>query len=141
MGVEGVWMTSEQTRGIDLEPGQGMGLLNSSLFHAWGALRWGAGRRVDLLVGPEVGLGIDRMRTLNVPQGRSNVRAAMGVGARGEVRIRLSARAALWFVAAADAFPRAWAGHFEIEGVGAEPFPPSTARLFLAAGFGVFAFP
>jgi hypothetical protein len=141
VGIEGVLMTGEQARNIDLAPGQGTGFLRSTLLHAWGAIRLGAGRPVELLAGPELALGIDRMRTADVPEGRANVRAALGVGARGELRIWLASRIALSLVAAADYSPRAWAGHFEIEGVTTEPFPSPEARFFLGMGVGFLAFP
>lgn len=141
VGIEGVLMTSEQSRGIDLAPGQGTGFLRSTLLHAWAAIRLGGGRPVELLVGPELALGIDRMRTADVPEGRPNVRAAFGVGGRGELRMWLSARIALSLIAAADYSPRAWAGHFQIENVTAEPFSPPEARFLLGLGVGFLAFP
>jgi hypothetical protein len=141
VGIQGVLMTSEQARGIELAPGQATGFLRSTLLHAWGAIRWGAGRPVELLAGPQLALGIDRMRTANVPEGRANVRAAFGVGARGELRMWLASRVVLSLVAAADYSPSAWAGHFEIEGVTAEPFPSPEARLLLGMGVGFLAFP
>jgi hypothetical protein len=141
IGIDTVWMTSEQARAIDLQPEQGTGFLRSSLFHAWGALRLGASRPVELLVGPELALGVDWMRTMNVPEGQENVRAAFGIGARGELRIRLGSRAALSFVAAADYAPGAWAGRFEIAGVGTEPFPSPRARLLLGAGVDLMTSP
>jgi hypothetical protein len=143
VGIEGVLMTSEQARAIDPASGQGTGFLRSTLLHAWGAIRLGAGGAVELLAGPELALGIDRMRTANVPEGRTNVRAAWGVGARSELRIWLAPRVALSLLAAADYSPRAWAGRFqfEIEGVTTEPFPPPEARLLLGMGVGFLAFP
>jgi hypothetical protein len=149
IGLEGAWMTSEQGRAVDLQPGQGMGFLRSGLLHAWGAIRlrgarpieWFLGTPVELLVGPELALGIDRMRTVEVPDGRENVRAAFGAGARAELRLWLASRATLSFVAAADYCPRPWAGRFEIEGVSAEPFPPPERRLLLGVGVGLLAFP
>jgi hypothetical protein len=141
VGIEGVLMTSEQARGIDLAPGQATGFLRSTLLHAWGAIRFGAGRPVELLAGPELALGIDRMRTENVPEGRANVRAAFGVGARGELRIWLASRIALSLVAAADYSPRAWAGRFAIGDVPGEPFPPPEARFLLGMGVRFLAFP
>ena len=134
-------MTSEQVRGVDLEPGEGTGFLRSTLFHAWGAIRLGAGRPVELLAGPELALGIDRMRTMDVPQGRANVRAAVGGGARAELRIWLASRIALSFVSAADYSPRSLGGRFRIAEVTAEPFPSPEARLLLAVGLGFLAFP
>jgi len=141
IGIDGVWMTSEQARVIDLQPDQGTGFLRSSLFHAWAALRLGGGGPVELLVGPELALGIDWMRTMNVPEGQENVRAAFGIGARGELRILLGSRAALSFVAAADYAPGAWAGRFEIAGVGTEPFPSPRARLLFGAGLDLMTSP
>lgn len=141
IGIDTIWMTSEQARAIDLQPEQGTGFLRSSLFHAWGALRLGPGGPVELLVGPELALGIDWMRTMNVPEGQENVRAAFGIGARGELRILLASRAALSFVAAADYAPSAWAGRFEIAGVSTEPFPSPRARLLLGAGLDLMTSP
>ena len=149
VGIEGVWMTREQARAVELQPGQGTGFLRGGLVHAWGAIRLRGSRPiegftgfpVELLVGPEVALGIDRMRTVDVPDGRDNVRAAFGAGARGELRLWLASRATLSFLVAVDYFPRAWAGRFEIEGVSAEPFPSPEARLLLGAGIGLLAFP
>ncbi|HEY7375370.1 MAG TPA: hypothetical protein VIF57_24645 [Polyangia bacterium] len=141
VGVDGAWMTREQARAIDLQPGQGTGFLRSGLVHVWGAIRLRAPRPVELLVGPELSLGIDHMRTVDVSEGRENVRAAFGAGARGELRLWMASRATLSFVVAVDYCPRAWAGRFEIEGVSAEPFPPPEARLLLGAGIGLLAFP
>ena len=78
---------------------------------------------------------------MDVPEGRANVRAAVGAGARGELRLWLAPRAALSFVAAADYSPRPWAGRFAIEGLGSEPFPSPTGRLLLGVSLGVLAFP
>jgi hypothetical protein len=111
------------------------------LLHAWGAFRLRASRPVELLVGPELALGIDWMRTMNVPEGQENERAAFGLGARGQLRIRLASHAALSFVAAADYAPRAWAGRFEITGVSTEPFPSPQARLLLGAGLDLMTSP
>jgi hypothetical protein len=141
VGIDGVMMTSEQAQSIDLQPEQATGFLRSTLLHAWGAVRLGPGRPVELLAGPAFALGIDRMRTLNVPEGRANVRAAVGVGARVELRIWLASRIALSFISAADYTPRAWAGRFEIENVTTEPFPSPEARLLLGVGLGFLAFP
>jgi hypothetical protein len=141
VGIQGVWIAREQASPIDLQPGQGRGFLRSTLFEAWGAIRLGAARPIELLVGPELALAIDRMRTVDVPEGRANVRAAVGAGARGELRMWVAPRAALSFVAAADYSPSAWAGRFAIEGVSAEPFPSPTTRLLLGVSLGVLAFP
>jgi hypothetical protein len=141
VGIQGAWMAREQASPIDLQPGQGTGFLRSTLFQAWGAIRLGAARPVELLVGPELALAVDRMRTTDVPEGRANVRAAVGAGARGELRVWLAPRAVLSFVTAADYSPRAWAGRFAIEGVSAEPFPSPTARLLVGVSLGVLAFP
>jgi hypothetical protein len=141
VGIDAVWMTSEQARAIDLQPEQATGFLRSSLFHAWGALRLHASRPVELLIGPELALGIDWMRTMNVPEGQDNLRAAFGIGARGQLRIRLGSRAALSFVAAGDYAPDAWAGRFEIVGVRTEPFPSPRARLLLGAGLDLMTSP
>jgi len=141
VGIQGAWLTSEQAHAVELEPGEGMGFLRSTLLQAWGAMRLGGARPIELLVGPELALAIDRMHTTNVPAGSANVRAAFGGGARGELRIWLGRRAALSFVAAADYSPRAWAGRFKIEEVEAEPFPSPTARLLLGVSLGLLAFP
>jgi hypothetical protein len=141
VGIQGAWLTSEQARAVALDPGEGMGFLRSTLFQAWGAMRLGAARPIELLVGPEVALAIDRMRTADVPQGSANVRAAFGAGARGELRLWLARRAALSFVAAADYSPRSWAGRFKIEEVDEEPFPSPTTRLLLGVSLGLLAFP
>jgi hypothetical protein len=141
VGFDAVWMTSEQTRAIDLQPGQGTGFLRSSLFHAWGALRLGGGRPIELLIGPELALGIDWMRTMNVPEGRENARASFGIGARGQLRVRVASHVALAFVAAADYAPGAWAGRFEIAGVSTEPFPSPRARVLLGVGLDLMTSP
>jgi hypothetical protein len=141
VGIQAAWLTREQASRIDLQPGEATGVLRSTLFQTWGAIRLGAARPIELLVGPELALAIDRLRTMDVPEGRANVRAAVGAGARGELRIWVAPRAALSFVAAADYSPRFWAGHFAIEGVGTEPFPAPTARLLLGVSLAVLAFP
>src|SRR4051812_25787113 len=141
VGIQGAWLAREQASPIDLQPGQGTGFLRSTLFQTWAAIRLGAARPVELLVGPELALAVDRMRTTDVPEGRANVRAAVGAGTRGELRVWLAPRAVLSFVTAADYSPRAWAGRFTIEGVSAEPFPSPAARLLVGVSLGVLAFP
>lgn len=140
-GIEAAWIPMAQTGAIDLEPGQASGSLHSTLFHAWGAARFWAGRPVELLVGPQLALAVDRLQTTGVPDGQSNARVAFGLGGRGELRLWVAPRVAISFVAAADYCPASWAGHFQIQGVTAEPFPPPAARLLLGAGVGVVAFP
>ncbi len=141
-GVEGVWMATAQRLTIDLgASGQAAATARSTLFRGWVARRLRVAAPVELLLGPEVVLAIDRMVPTDVPNGMSNVRAAPGAGGRAQLRLRLAARVALSLVAAFDVTPPALAGRFEIDGLPGELFPVPTIRLFVGVGLGLALFP
>jgi hypothetical protein len=141
-GVEGVWMATEQRLTIDLGvSGQATATARSTLFRGWVARRLRVAAPVELLLGPEVVVGIDRIHPTGVPNGTSNVRAAPGAGARAQLRLQLAARVGLSLVAAFDVTPPALAGRFEIDGLAGEIFPVPTIRLFVGAGLSLALFP
>jgi len=144
LGLEGVWMASEQRLTIDLpSSGQATAAARSTLFRGWVARRLRVAAPVEILLGPEVVLGIDRFQPNSVPMGMPNVRAAPGVGGRAHLRLRLASRVALSLVAALDVTPPALAGRFELDvnGVPAELFPAPALRLFVGAGISLSLFP
>lgn len=140
-GVEGVWMTSAQRQTIDFGSGQGTGTLRSALLRGWVARRLRLAPPLEVLVGPELVVGLDRMVTVDIPGATSNARAAPGAGGRAHLRLRLAPRVTLSLVAAADVTPRSWAGYFEIGNVAGELFPSPEVRLFIGAGLGVALHP
>ena len=121
--------------------GQAAAIARSTLFRGWVARRLRVAAPVELLVGPEVVVGIDRMDPTGVPNGMSNVRAAPGAGGRAQLRLQLAPRVALSLVAALDVTPPALAGRFEIDGLAGELFPVPTVRLFVGAGLCLTLFP
>jgi hypothetical protein len=141
LGIEGAWLPTEQRLAIPFEGGSGTGTLQSTLFRGWVARRLRVAAPLEVLIGPEVVLAVDRMETSGVPDGTSNHRAAGGAGGRAHLRLRLAARATLSLVAALDYTPRAWAGRFEIEGLPGQLFPSPELRLFVGAGLGIALFP
>jgi hypothetical protein len=141
-GVDGVWLATEQRLTIDLgASGQATATARSTLLRGWVARRLRVAAPVELLLGPEVVVGIDRMHPTGVPGGMSNVRAAPGAGGRAQLRLRLAPRVALSLVAALDVTPPALAGRFEIDGLSRELFPVPTIRLFVGAGLALTLFP
>lgn len=141
-GVDGVWMATEQQLTIDLgASGQAAAAARSTLLRGWVARRLRVAVPIELLLGPEVVLGIDRMHPTGVPNGMSNARAAPGAGGRAQLRLQLAGRVALALVAALDVTPPALAGRFEIDGLPGELFPAPTIRLFVGAGLSLTLFP
>ena len=141
-GVEGVWMASEEQLTVDLgATGQAAATVRSAMFRGWVARRLRVAAPVELMLGPELVLGIDRMQPTGVPSGMANVRAAPGAGGRAQLRLQLAPRVALAVVAALDVTPPALAGRFEIEGLSDELFPVSAVRLFAGAGLALSLFP
>ena len=140
-GLEGVWMASEQRFTIEL-PGSGQATASarSTLFRGWVARRLRVAEPVEILLGPELVLGLDHVQPSGVPNGMSNVRAAPGVGGRAQLRLRLASRVALSLVAALDVTPPALAGRLEIEGLPGELFPAPAVRLFVGAGIALALF-
>ena len=141
-GVEGVWMASDEQLTIDLgASAQAAAKVSSAMFRGWVGRRLRVAAPVELMLGPELVLGIDRMQPTGVPSGMSNVRAAPGGGGRAQLRFQLAPRVALAVVAALDVTPPALAGRFEIEGLAGELFPVATVRLFAGAGLALSLFP
>ena len=135
-------MATEQRLTIDLpSSGQATATARSALFRGWVARRLRVASPVEVLLGPELVLGIDCFQPGTVPDGTSNVRAAAGAGGRAQLRLRLAPRVALALVAALDFTPRALAGRFEIDGLPGELFPVPELRLFVGAGLSLVLFP
>jgi hypothetical protein len=142
-GLEGVWMATEKRLTIELpSSAQATAATRSALFRGWVARRLRVAEPVELLLGPELVLGLDRFQPQSVPMGVSDVRAAPGVGGRAHLRLRLASRIALSLVAALDVTPPSLAGRFEIDvyGVPAEVFPAPSVRLFVGAGIALALF-
>jgi hypothetical protein len=140
-GVDGVWLPVDQRLTIDFGSGPaGTGTVRSALFHGWVTRRLRIAAPAEILLGPEVVLGVDRIETGGLPAGMSNRRAAPGAGARGQLRLRLGAPVTLSLIAAVDYTPQAWAGRFEIAGVPGEFSPAPQIRLFVGAGLGAALF-
>jgi hypothetical protein len=140
-GVEGVWHFSEQHLTEEFEGVAATATLRSTLLRGWVARRLRVATPLELLLGPELVLGVDRMSTSGFPDGASNVRASAGGGGRAHLRLRLASRATLSLVAAVDYTPHALAARFEVDNVPGEFFPAPQVRAFIGAGVGIALFP
>jgi hypothetical protein len=140
-GLEGAWMATEQQFTVPFDGGQGTATVRSAVLRGWFARRVRAAAFLEILVGPELALAVDRMATDAALGGMANVRAAGGGGARAHLRFRLAPRTTLSLLAAFDVTPRAWAGQFTLEGLPGELAPAPDIRLSIAAGLGFGLFP
>jgi hypothetical protein len=140
VGVEGVWFATEQELGVPYAGGDAMATVRSALLRGWVARRLRPAAAIEILVGPELALGLDRMQTDAALGGMSNVRGAGGGGARADLRLRLAARSTVSFLTAFDVTPHAWAGQFTLTGLTGELAPAPNFRLFVGVGLGFTLF-
>ncbi len=141
VGAEGAWMPARQEEVAVASGETGTVALRAATVRIYLMRRWALGPRVDLLAGPEVMLGFDRIATEGVPGGASNVRGAGGSGLRGQLRLPLGAAVAISLIAAADYTPRGWAGRVAFDDAQGELFPPAQLRLFMGAEVGFVVAP
>jgi hypothetical protein len=129
VGAEAAWLLSEQHQQVRT----GTAMLAGYALRGYAVRRIRPGDAIELFLGPEMLLALERAETAGIPDGMTPTRAVWGVGARAGVQLRLGARLALRLAAAAD-FAAVTSGTFVIDNVPDEIFPPARWRLLLAAG-------
>jgi hypothetical protein len=138
VGLEAAWPVRGDERAVAVPGAEGSATLRSALVRAYLAGRLHPAPRVDVRVGPEALVAIERVTTTGVPGGTTNVRAAGGPGLRAELAVRVAPLVALSVAASADYTPPSWVGPFVIDrSDGGDLFPPSAVRVMVTAGLGV----
>jgi hypothetical protein len=132
VGLQGAWLVSRQEQAVDGTP-DGSVALRSVALRAWAGPRLAPHPAVDVTVGPELLLGLDRGSASNLSNEDPGMRAAPGFGLRAAADLALAAWLAVSLAASVDYAPPAWTRAFVVGDV--EVLRPAALRLLLSAGF------
>jgi hypothetical protein len=136
-GVEGTWLTSSETQTFETPSGPLSASLRSYGLRGFVARDLLHGPGTQLLVGPEVLVGLDRADGAMLIAGSRETRPSFGAGLRAQLRLRLVQALWLSVLATLDYTPGAWGGTFAVADSPThetEIFPPSRLRLMVGAG-------
>jgi hypothetical protein len=131
VGLQGAWLVSRQQEAVDGTP-DGSVALRSVALRAYAGPRLALHRAVEVTVGPELLLGLDRGSASNLSNQDPGMRAVPGFGLRAAADLALAAWLAVSLAASVDYAPPAWTRAFVVGDV--EVLRPAALRLLLTAG-------
>jgi len=132
--LQGAWLAAAPTQQIPAGATSASATLRGGAIRAGVAARARPGTAVELVLGPEAVLVLERAGTSGLADQAANTRAAWGIGMSAEARVRVAPRVAISVLAACDYTPPAWGGSFAVENFAGEIFRPPRLRLLVGAG-------